>query len=134
MWIKNETFAVGGLREIGFRKNTDFLLVLSADGRGLFDCLAGQKKARNSDDYYSDYWNSETGLIDGFDIFKNEKIHCGGFEHPNTLSKTTVDGWAIIVENETRLDYKQTLQPAQVMYLIDAELNEKIEVHVFFMI
>ncbi|WP_404310845.1 hypothetical protein [Neorhodopirellula lusitana] len=44
--------AVGGLTEIGFVPGTDDLLVLSGQGRGLFDTLSGAKIARDSNDAF----------------------------------------------------------------------------------
>ncbi|MEM9646551.1 MAG: hypothetical protein AAF989_16280, partial [Planctomycetota bacterium] len=44
--------AVGGLTEIGFVPGTDDLLVLSSQGRGMFDTLSGAKIARDSNDAF----------------------------------------------------------------------------------
>ena len=52
MWKKLKNQPVGGLREIGFVKNTDKILVLGSGGRTIFDCTTGEKIARDRFDYY----------------------------------------------------------------------------------
>jgi len=42
-WKSMGKFAVGGLTEIGFSKNTELLLVISSSGRGVIDCAWGEK-------------------------------------------------------------------------------------------
>jgi hypothetical protein len=97
MWVKIANFGVGGLREVGFYQNTNLLLVLSSDGRGLFDCLKGEKIARDYVDYYSEKWNSETGLVEGIGNLSGEMVVCGGFEFPDVLDKETPEGDKVII-------------------------------------
>jgi hypothetical protein len=40
---KGNTWAIGGLREIGFQFKADLLMVLSSQGRGIFDCIKTKK-------------------------------------------------------------------------------------------
>lgn len=130
-WKKTGTFAVGGLREMGFYNDTNYLMVMS-DNRGIFDCQKAAKIARNYDDYYHDSWDDQTGLVDGFDLLEGKKIHCGGFEHPDIMKKATSDGWKIILKNERRPDYKKDIISCEVMYLVNNQTNEAIELMTFF--
>jgi hypothetical protein len=46
-WKHQVTWAVGGLFQVGYVEDSDVLLVLSSAGRGMFDCLVGEKVARD---------------------------------------------------------------------------------------
>ena len=43
------TWIVGGALQVGYAEDSDLLLVLSHAGRGVFDCLTGEKVARDRD-------------------------------------------------------------------------------------
>lgn len=130
-WIYIGFQPVGGLREIGFIENSDFLMVLGGGGRTVFDCLTSVKYARDRFDYYSEKWDASTGIIEGFDQFKNLKILCGGFEYKDILEKTTVDNWEAKVRAEKRYDYRNQLQNAEVLYLQNTQTKKEIAVQVF---
>lgn len=72
-----EQFSVGGLTEVGFsEKRPDLLLVISSNGRGLFDCSKLERVERDdSDKYYIDYSNL---ICNGIGDLKNEKIRIAG--------------------------------------------------------
>lgn len=131
MWTKLNTWAIGGLREIGFKSNTDFLMVLSSQGRGLFDCLKNEKIARDPYDYYNMDWDSETGKVEGVGILESEEIICGGFEHPNVLQQSTEDGWKTLIKTELRPNWKNEALPAEVLYLQNDLINQNQELAFF---
>ena len=68
MWQKRNNWTIGGLLEIGFKPNSDLLMVLSSQGRGIFDCLKDEKIGRDYFDYYMEKWDSEQGIVEGFGI------------------------------------------------------------------
>lgn len=43
--------AIGGLREVGFSRSAEYLLVVSSTGRGVIDCDSGEKVARDYDEF-----------------------------------------------------------------------------------
>lgn len=142
MWTLRHTVAVGGLREMGFAPDTDLLLVLSGNGRGILDCLEplsqNVKIGRDYDSYYDTKWNAQTGLVEGFGpLLHGQYIRCGGFEAPNPLRASTATGWTTEICREMRLDYRNQERLAFVLYLVhirnmndeDAE-DKRIEVHV----
>ena len=51
-WRTVGTVAVGGLRSVGFDRQSDLLLVVSIQGRGIIDCLSGAKVARDYKEYF----------------------------------------------------------------------------------
>ncbi len=72
-----EHFSVGGLTEVGFsEQNPNLLLVISSNGRGLFDCSKLEKVERDPDDEFDvDYSNMSCF---GIGELKNEKIRIAG--------------------------------------------------------
>lgn len=53
-WKKIGSLAVGGLRGVGFDRNSELLLVHSSAGRGVIDCQTAEKVARDYEEYYGD--------------------------------------------------------------------------------
>lgn len=131
MWTKLQHQPVGGLREIGFIENSDNLMVLGGGGRTIFNCQNGAKIARDRVDYYHNSWDSQTGVIDGFDLCSGKEIICGGFEYADQLLKETIEGWQIKIQKESRMNYKNESKSAEVMYIVNQKLNSSIEVQVF---
>lgn len=100
MWIRKNVWAIGGLREIGFLENSDVLMVLSSQGRGIFNCLTAERIERDSRDYYTNKWNPENGNVKGVGEYENENFICGGFEYPDILSKETSDGFTTEIKTK----------------------------------
>jgi hypothetical protein len=92
-WNRITSIAVGGLRSVGFDRHTDLLLVVSSQGRGVIDCLSGEKLARDDEEYYEGEEHLEAegiGLLEG-KIIQMTGLFGGG------LPLTTEDGWSIKV-------------------------------------
>jgi hypothetical protein len=51
-WKRVATVAIGGLRSLGFDQESENLLILSSQGRGVIDCLTGEKIARDDEEFY----------------------------------------------------------------------------------
>ena len=63
-WSRVAVRAVGGLTEIGFSTDEQFLLVVSWQGRGLIDTRSGEKVARSSEEpRAASPWRSEKGHV-----------------------------------------------------------------------
>jgi hypothetical protein len=60
-WTQLAAHAIGGLTEVGFADDTDFLLVVSSQGRGVFDCGTGERVARDRTEP-DDVWYDERRL------------------------------------------------------------------------
>ena len=75
-WTRKGYFSIGGFLYFGFAESSDIMLVISANGRGLFDLSKNEKIAR---DHSSDFPLDETLLISkGFDILEGETIKLAG--------------------------------------------------------
>lgn len=91
-WRKLTTVAVGGLQHIGFASKSDLLLVVSgARGRGVVDCVNGDKVARDDEEYYPDFGSLEA---EGIGPLVGQQIRVAGISGGG-LSHATEDGWLI---------------------------------------
>jgi hypothetical protein len=84
--------AVGRVTEIGFVSQSDLLLVVSSQGRGLFDGRSGERIARDSappdDGWYDEVRLTASGIGPVSDqLIRRAGLHGGG------LSACTDDGW-----------------------------------------
>jgi hypothetical protein len=89
-WRQVGVFAVGGLSEVGFVEGTDYLLVLSANGRGLFDCKTGTRVARDDDQDFA--FDAKTMCAVGIGPLEGQQIRVAGLRG-GTLPTETSDGW-----------------------------------------
>lgn len=91
-WSVKTTPAIGGLTEVGFADDSDFMLVLSSQGRGVFDCRTGERVYRDPSEEDVDSWYA--GVLIGVGIGPMEGKHArlAGLEGGGLLS-CTKDGW-----------------------------------------
>jgi hypothetical protein len=100
MWSHKNTYAIGGLENIGYADNSDNLIVLSSQGRGIFNCVTGEKINRDSIDWWSQF-DELTSTINGFGLLENAIIKTSGLYGKYLLPKETTDGWSLVKrENE----------------------------------
>lgn len=86
---------IGGLTEVGFADGTDDLLVVSSQGRGLFDCLTGERIARDYEEMFEN--DDESGMTaPGIGKHANTIFRLAGLQGGG-LSLFTRDGWGIHV-------------------------------------
>lgn len=90
------TFAIGGLENVGYAANSDHLIVLSSVGRGIFDCLTRQKIFRDNGNWWHDY-DEESCIIKGFGTETGQQIKVCGLFGEEKLPVRTADGWELIV-------------------------------------
>jgi hypothetical protein len=91
-----ESWAVGGLFQVGYGPETDFLLVLSHAGRGVFDCVSGKKLARDYGDAFQFFDQIRLESV-GFGPLDGIKIRMAGL-FGGGLPLTTQDGWRLEVQ------------------------------------
>ena len=88
-WMRKNAHAIGGLVAVGFGEHSDLLLVVSSQGRGVFDCTTGQRVARDRSDYSYDPIALEALGIGPLD---DRLIRVSGFDGGG-LPISTDDGW-----------------------------------------
>ena len=95
-WIRLSLPLVGGLLEVGFSRMSDFLLVISHDGRGVFDCSTGEKVARDRSPLdNAAAWHDHTRLqAQGIGPIFSEMVSLSGL-WGGGLPKQTQDGWRV---------------------------------------
>lgn len=92
-WRPLPTYAVGGLAYVGFDHAGRYLLVVSSSGRGLFDCVTGEKVARQHDDYGP--WLDEDHLeCTGIGPIAGETVRLAGLGGGG-LRRGGAEGWSI---------------------------------------
>lgn len=90
-WRRSPLMAVGGLRAVGFDRNSELLLVVSASGRSVVDCRTGEKVARDT----GDYWEDEQLLeAEGIGPLAGKTLRVAGLAGGG-LPLHTADGWSI---------------------------------------
>jgi hypothetical protein len=94
-WRALPAQGVGGLFQVGYAGGSDFLLVLSAQGRGIFDCLTGAKVARDSAEAH-DFFDQIRLTADGFGPLAGRSIRMAGL-FGGGFPLTTADEWCLEV-------------------------------------
>lgn len=127
MWIHKNTFAIGGLENVGYASEQDLLIILSSHGQGVFDCIKGERIARQNND--SDWWqnfNQVTNSIAGFDVLENIEISTYGLYGGDHLPKATTDGWTLTISKSEADDKPFENYLVQKIYLVSPDKKEKI--------
>lgn len=104
MWTHRNTFAIGGLQNVGYAPKQDFLIVLSSQGEGIFDCISGEKIDRlHNDMAWLERIDETTSAVTGFGCLENIQIPISGsygdYNHP----KKSADGWTLSALRPVRL-------------------------------
>ncbi len=91
-WRETWFGAVGGLTEVGFLRGSDLLLVVSSQGRAVFDCDAGDRVARDREEPAEHWYQPQSLLAHGIGPLAGKSIALSGL-HGGGLSSCTADGW-----------------------------------------
>lgn len=92
-WRQVSEASVGGLLGVGYVGKSDDLLVVSGQGRGLFDCLTGERIARDSDALFENTDESEL-TAPGIGKHLGVVVPIAGLEGGG-LALGSRDGWRI---------------------------------------
>ncbi|MEW5677259.1 hypothetical protein ABGT15_13170 [Flavobacterium enshiense] len=126
MWRHKNTFAIGGLEDVGYEENKDILLLLSSQGEGIFDCISGEKIARKSNAF--EWWkryDQGQNSIKGFDILENIEIKTSGLIAGDNLLKSTKDGWKLSLSEPEQDEKPFENFTIQNIYLENPEMKIK---------
>jgi hypothetical protein len=88
---RSHVYAVGGLFGVGYATASDLLLVLSSQGRGVFDCSTGKKLNRDYEEAH-DFFDPIRLVAVGFGPLAGQSIRIAGL-FGGGLPLTTRDGW-----------------------------------------
>jgi len=95
-WELLANYTVGGLFQVGYAAGSDLLLVLSSQGRGIFDCVTGKKLARDYDEAH-DFFDRIHLTAAGFGPLQGATVRMAGLMGGG-LPLSTHDGWGLVVE------------------------------------
>lgn len=96
MYHHLETFAIGGLFNVGYQSKSDVLIVLSSQGSGIFNCLTAQKIYRDDKDWYEDLDQSNSS-INAIGPYLTERVTVYGVNNPVNLPSTKFGDWELII-------------------------------------
>jgi hypothetical protein len=90
-WKHVTSMAIGGLLSVGFSEKSNYLLVVSSQGRGLVDCESGEKIARDEEPYEG--LSDHNLYCEGIGPVKNETIKLcsyngGGLPQSNSAGES----------------------------------------------
>jgi hypothetical protein len=104
-WVKG----VGGLTEIGFSEDENYILVLSHNGRGVIDIASGQTIARDYEEAIidNDWWNEEQKTVTGIGPLEGRQIEMVGLWGGQLA--TQKDDWSITITSNDRSDIVQAV-------------------------
>ncbi|UPT62529.1 MAG: hypothetical protein M0D54_19595 [Hyphomonadaceae bacterium JAD_PAG50586_4] len=89
-WIGPTNISVGGLTDVGFGNSSDLLICISSNGRGVIDCLAGSKVARDDSEEFA--FDAGNLLVAGIGPLAEQQIRTAGLAGGGLASGAN-DGW-----------------------------------------
>ena len=93
---QSHTAIIATLIAIGYAKDSDLLLAISETGRGIFNCLTGEKVARDRNTNESE-WHDKKHLVGlGIGPLDKQEIRLAG-DGGGGLKTSTSDGWRLEV-------------------------------------
>ncbi|MFT3886138.1 MAG: hypothetical protein QM724_12140 [Flavobacteriales bacterium] len=105
MWKQKIIHPIGGLINIGFAEASDMLLVVSHQGRGVYDCLSGERVARDRDENIWPDYDKVTNTFSGIGPIQGLRIQTHGLyggdslvknnHHRDLLSKEATQLWIV---------------------------------------
>jgi hypothetical protein len=91
-WTRLAVHAIGGLTEVGFADESDLLLVVSAQGRGVFDGRTGERVARDRTEPDEGWYDERRLRAFGIGPLEGRLIRLAGL-HGGGLLRGGRDGW-----------------------------------------
>lgn len=91
-WKMVTSVTIGGLTEVGFADDDELLLVLSWQGRGVFDCATGERLTRDQSGDRTDWYGRDGLIARGFGPLDGQTVRLCGL-WGGGLSTYTRDSW-----------------------------------------
>lgn len=103
MWKQKIIHPVGGLINLGFAEGSDLVLVVSHQGRGVYNCLSGERVARDRDENIWPDYDKANNTFSGIGPLLGSRIPTHGLyggdslvkhnHHRDLLSKVEMQLW-----------------------------------------
>lgn len=117
-WTKKKVAMVGGLFAVGFGSGLDLILVVSHDGRGIFNSLIGELIARDEKPPAKSWFSEVPYQAIGIGPLEGQSIPLAGI-HGRGLLRFTRSGWSLDVICLDWPDNVVFLQPPMKDILIE---------------
>jgi len=119
---------IGGLLQIGFALDSELLLVVSSEGRGVFDCRTGEPVARDYD-IDEERWADTIRLTTkGIGPLKRQTLRMAGI-WGGGLPLYTADGWSVNVIALNWAEWIVMLCPPKSSVYSDATFEQCTKVY-----
>jgi hypothetical protein len=93
-WKEIATLNLGGVAELGFADDSELLLVVSHDGRGVFDCRTGERIARERQAPADPWYDAIHLTCVGIGPLSGKTLRIAGL-HGGGLPVCTSDEWSL---------------------------------------
>ena len=93
-WARLAVHSVGGLTGVGIAEGTDWLLVVSHQGRGVFDLRSGERVARDDSSPDESWYDRYRSRATGIGPLSDQTIRLAGL-HGGGLSNSSRSGWRV---------------------------------------
>jgi hypothetical protein len=117
-WLRKHVAKVGGLFAVGYAPGSDVVLVVSHDGRGVFNALSGERLARESGQPHSSWFSEIPYRARGIGPLSDRSLQLSGL-HGGGLPTVTGDGWSVEVVPVDWPDHIVFLQPPNRCVLVE---------------
>ncbi len=98
-WERLAPIAVGGLQAAGFDRRSEQVLVVSANGRGVFDGQTGERLARVRGEIEDPWYRPEEGFAIGIGPLAGRRVAIDGIDQRRvSLPRETEDGWRLVIQ------------------------------------
>ena len=77
-WTVVARYAVGGLTEVGFSDDSEYLLAVSSRGRGVYECRTGEQVARDYSEPNETWYDERNLRADAIDPIAGEPVRLAG--------------------------------------------------------
>ena len=102
MWSHQRTYAIGGLENVGYFDNEEKLLILSNQGIGVIDCLAGITVFRSEEEWWP-FFVQDTSTLKSIPGYSDTAVKVFGLHNDTGLFPKTFENWQLSL-SEPRAD------------------------------
>ncbi|NDJ74696.1 MAG: hypothetical protein GYB65_00440 [Chloroflexi bacterium] len=91
-WTNHDFLPIATMYAVGYVPDSDYLLVLSETGRGVFDCRTGERVGRDRNPNEHEWWDTKCLIAQGIPPVANQSIRTVG-HYGGGLKKFAADLW-----------------------------------------
>ncbi len=120
--------SIGGLLEVGFAPVSELLIVVSPEGRGVFDCSTGERVARDYDIDLKQWADPIRLTAEGIGPLGEQTVRMAGI-WGGGLPLFTADGWNLNAIPLSLVEYIALLCPPQTDIYSDKTFDQCLKIY-----